>query len=320
MDQADRTRIAAEASQRFLATFEASDKDGLNNVDLSGSPSLRKTINEKFERCDKDGLNNVDTSGLPVTNQLKQFLTTPDIESLRRVGQETNNPDILTEVTDQREQAEAEAFIAQCPDYIRDDENYELIREWILQHGLEWTSHNLQRAFRALCRSGAMQALGAPRNLTQSQKLLVIASAKSGRIDEAVSQYLDFALPDASDRYIDANDFLADVGTLSLRNEAVCFVWFHSRPVQDSEAWKQFQRKWFRRRPMITIADLDQAWTEFQKEDKLAMRDRLIYGQPESAPTEKEIDALDDAGVDKLFHQTLRHYAQTAKKSAGILV
>jgi hypothetical protein len=311
--------IATSESARFLATFEASDKDGLNNVDLSGSPSLRKTINDKFEPHDKDGLNNVDVSGLPSTNQLKQFLTAPDVDSLQRVGEELRDPNLLAEVRDQQEEAEAVAFVHAHPEYQRDDGNLEKIQSWLSQRGLQFRRDNIAKAFRALVRSGEMQAIGAARNLTESQKLTVMASAKAGRIDDAITLYLDFAFPDADERWADAAEFLSDVDTLSVRNEATAFVHYHSRPIQDSPDWEKFKRTYFKRRPMVTLADLDQCWDAFQKQDDLAQRDRLFSAPTETPPTATELNALDDEHVDRLYHASLRHYAQTAKKSAGII-
>jgi hypothetical protein len=319
MDQA--TRIATEESQRFLATFEASDQDGLNNVDLSGSPTLRATINDKFEPSDKDGLNNVDTSGMPTTNRLANFVRNPDVESLARVAEELRSPELIAEVTDQREEAEARAFVKVHPDYQPDDGNYDLIRDWITQRGLAFTADNLGKAFRSLVRSGEMEALGGRHNLRESEKLSVMALAKSGHADAAVAQYLEFAFPNADDRWVDGQEFLADVDTLAVRNEAVAFVHYHSRPIQDSPEWEKYKRGYFKRRPMVTMADLDACWELFQKDEKQVQRDRLVFGQPDAPPpTAQELDALDDEGIDKLYHKTLRHYAYTAKKSAGILV
>jgi hypothetical protein len=319
--------------------FPTSDADGFSNLDLSSSPSFyRRNVSDEFQASDKDGLSNVDCSGLPkfnasrstavkdvaptpTTNRLAAFVGNPDVDSLARVAKETGNADLIAEVTDQREEAEAVAFIQANPDYPREDASYELMRAWIDDHRLEWTSQNLTKAFRSLCRSGQLQAVGSARNLTASQKLLVIASAKTGKIDEAISQYLDYSLPNAEDNYIDANDFLSDVRTLPTRNEAVAFVWYQSRPVQDSDEWRKFQKRYFRLRPVVTINDLDQCWDAFLKDDKVLQRERLMFAQPEATPpTTQELNALDDEGVDKLYHQTLRHYAKTTMKAGGILV
>jgi hypothetical protein len=312
MDQQTRTRIATEESARFLDS-------NFGGLDLTGSPDLLHPTTEKFEAQDRHGFNKIDTSGLPTTNQLRTFIENPDAESLQRVGEETRNPDLLAEVTDLREEAEAQAFVQAHPEYQRDDGNLDKIQSWLSRRGLEFKRDNISKAFKALVRSGEMQAIGAARNLTQSQKLTVMASAKSGQIDDAIAQYLDFAFPDADERWADSAEFLSDVDTLPIRNEATAFVHYHSRPIQDSPEWETFKRTYFKRRPMVTLADLDQCWDAFQKQDGLAQRDRLFAAPHETAPTSAEIDQLDDAGVDKLYHQTLRHYAQTAKKSAGIL-
>src|SRR5579872_1618196 len=321
MDERTKARIAAEESHRFLANFQPYDADGLNNVDLSGTPSFQPVVSDKFEPSDKDGLNNVDVSGMPTTNRLKAFIASPDDESLQRVGQETRNPDILAEVTDKRETREAEIFLRATPDYVKDDDNFDLMVEWISAHGLEWTAANLSKAFRSLVKSGQMEALGGNHNLRESEKLHCLSIAKSGRLDEAISTYLGYAIPNADEKYIDADEFLSDPNTLDLRNQAVEFCWFHARPaVTDTPDWHRFKKTFFRGKPAITVPDLDAAWSAFEKQGTAIQRERLIYGQPDIPPTVAELDQLDDAGVDSLYHKTLRHYARTAKSSAGILV
>jgi hypothetical protein len=312
MDQATRTRIAAEESKRFL-------DDNFGSLDLSGSPDLLHPVSEQFQAEDEHGFNRIDTSGLPTQNQLRTFVQNPTIDVLNDIAAETKNPTLVEEVIDRREEAEALAFIRANPDYDAEDGNYELIRDYISKHDLEWSAPNLTRAYKSLVRAGEITPIGGRHNLRESEKLTVISMAKSGQIDDAVAQYLDFVFPAADERWIDGREFLSDPTTLDARNQAVRFVWFHSRPVETSEAWEQFQRKWFKLRPMITLNDLDAAWAAFEKQGAVIERDRMLYGQPDTAPTPSEIDQLDDGAVDRLYHSTLRHYAKTAKAS-GILV
>jgi hypothetical protein len=85
MNQETRAKIIQEESSRFLDSQFA-------GLDLSGSPDLANPIEDKFEPCDKDGLNNVVLSG---TNLLKALAENPDREALEQIARETGDPGLV---------------------------------------------------------------------------------------------------------------------------------------------------------------------------------------------------------------------------------
>lgn len=82
---------------------------------------------------------------------------TQDPEVIERVARETRNPDLLAQVTEEREMVEAKKFMAANPDYFGSDENYEAIRSYLAQHDLEFREPNISRAFKSLLRSGEIE-------------------------------------------------------------------------------------------------------------------------------------------------------------------
>jgi hypothetical protein len=319
MDVRTKERIATEEAARFL--------DGqFGQLDLSGSPDLTNPTNEKFEEADKHGLNRIDTSGLPVTSKLKEFLTDPDAESLARVADETGNPQLQEELDDIREEQAALEFLRTHPTYYKNDTNYQLMRDWLNEHGLPFDAPNLDKAFRALTRAGELETRpGTAKELSESEKLYVVTLVKNGQIDGAITQYLAYALGDLEERWESPEDFLSDPNTVKVRNAAVSFVFFHSRPIQPSPAWTEFQRRYFRLRPIYTLADLDHAWAAFQQQEKDATRNRIIHGNHEptqQAPSDvqRSLDEMDDGELEKTYRATLRAYAKNAKAGAGVLV
>jgi hypothetical protein len=142
---------------------------------------------------------------------------------------------------------------------------------------------------------------------------------KTGQLNEALGEFLAYSLPRIDNDYVDPTEFLSDPATVSVRNAAVSFVWFHSRPIQDSTEWRQFQKKYFRLRPIFTLADMDQCYAAFQTDQRSLTRERIIHGEAERVPQASDLDALDDQQIDQLYHGSLRRYAAQAKTSAGVL-
>jgi hypothetical protein len=313
MDEKIRARIANEESARFLDS-------NFGGLDMSGSPDLSSPVTEKFEAQDRHGLSRVDVSG---TNLLKAFVENPDQATLERVAQETNDPDLIERLEEDREDRVAADFLAAHPDYYRLDENYHALRDWLTDNNLPFDSPSLDRAFRALTKSGDLRPVpGTPKPLSDSERLHVISLCKNGQVNDAIGEYLAFALPSIEETYIDPGEFLSDPATVAVRNQAVSFVWFHSRPIQDSPEWRSFQKKFFRLRPIFTLADMDQAFSAFQQEQRAITRDRIINGDAAQmhAPTDirQGLDSLTDDELATTYHATLRHYAANAQ-GAGIL-
>jgi hypothetical protein len=306
MNEKDRARIVAQETAAFL-------NDGFGQLDLSGSPSLRTLPDQKFEPSDSEGLNNVAVSG---SNHLKALADNPDPETISRIAEETGDPDLLHRITEAREVAEAQAFMAAHPSYYRDDDNYARIREWLDEHQLQFTSVNLATAFRALSASGdLLMRPGTAKSLTPNEQLHIISLCKNAQLDDAVAQYLDYSLPDAGDHWDNTTEFLSDPSTLKVRNDACKFVWFHSRPVQDTPAFREYEHVYFKHRPVRTVADYDDAYAAFQSHAKEIQRDRMIQGTEPKAPSVADLDDLSDDQVADLTHSSLQQRARQIIKA-----
>jgi hypothetical protein len=105
-------QLIAEESARFI-------DQAFGQLDLSGSPDWRKPLDDKFEQCDRSGLNNVTLTG---TNQLKALVENPDIETLERLAEETQDPKLIERIQDDQELREAKAFMHATPSYHRTDQ------------------------------------------------------------------------------------------------------------------------------------------------------------------------------------------------------
>ena len=120
---------------------------------MSAFPDLNQPATEEFAAEDKNGLNRVVVSG---SNQLKALAENPDREALEQIAKETGDPGLVERLQDDREEAEAKAFMAAHPSYFRDDTNYDVIREYIDERGLAFDRQTLAIAYKALSRAGKL--------------------------------------------------------------------------------------------------------------------------------------------------------------------
>jgi hypothetical protein len=305
LSERDKARIAAQESAAFLdANF--------GQLDLSGSPDLRPLPNDKFEAADSHGLSNVVVSG---SNKLKELADNPDSELLSRIAEETGDPELAEKITEERELGEARAFMASTPSYYRDDGNYAALRHYLDDRNLRFTAANLKIAFTALSRAGELvMRPGHAKRLTDSEQLHVIALCKNAQLEDAVSQYLDYALPDADEQWSDSTAFLTDPATVSVRNQACYFVWYHSRPVQDTPEFREYAKSFFRSRPIHTIADLDDCYAAFEAHSREGYREEIIRGTEPPPVSPDSLEELSDEQVQDLTRQTLQARARQIRR------
>src|ERR1700730_3065758 len=147
MDQRTRIRIIAEETAKFL-------NPGFAQLDLSAFPDLNNPPPDEFAAEDTNGLNRVVVSG---SNQLKALAENPDREALEQIARETGDSGLIERLQDERENAEAKAFMVANPSYYRDDANYDAIREYLEQHDLPFVRENLAIAYKALSRTGKLE-------------------------------------------------------------------------------------------------------------------------------------------------------------------
>lgn len=296
----DRARIAAQQTQSFL-------DDNFGQLDLSGSPSLQPLPNETFQPSDAKGFNNVVVTG---TNLLKQLADNPDAEILERIAVETGDPDLVEKIRKDREGEIAEEFVRTHKSYYPTPYNYRRIREYLDEHKQDFTAESVAAAFQHLNRTGQLETRpGQAKRLDESELLYVISLVKSGQLADAISQYLEFALPNADETWDDQDEFLSDPRTVGVRNEAVRFCWFHSQPFDDTPEFRAFEKHYFRLRPLRSVQDYVDCYALFDQQQRSIQRDEMIRGTEPAPVTPEALDSLTDDQVNSLTAQTIRQRA-----------
>lgn len=317
--------------QRIIANESAWVDSSFGGLDLSQFPDLNTppptdTHDDRFARHWSDRPFN--------GSELRSFIENPDVDAM----QETGSADLLRDVRDRRAEEVVRAFKRACPEYLPTDQNFhdmlrtlnynafgqdhyddadELIDRLIIE-GF-WSVDNLTRVFEALDREGILQKpLGEPRNLSNSERLRVSRLAQSGKIDEAIGFYLRASL----DGEEPTMDMINDPKYRDVCDSAVWEVWENIThdytPTPEREA---FIRRHCGNRP-ITVPLLNAAWDALKKREagreRSALLNQVERPQPETVAP-KDIDALDDNAVDRLYHDSLRAYAESIRRAPGVL-
>jgi hypothetical protein len=305
--------------------------DGFGQLDLSGFPSLNPLPAEprddsRFARSWQD------TDFSRSAGALRSFVSSPDADALERVGNETGNQNFLADVRDQRAERIVLEFKFRNPAYLPTDENFRSMVTTLAFNALppseqggdprdlvdvladrgHWTVENLQRVYDALNREGLLEVeSGTARNLTEREKLRVSRMAQRGQLDAALGEFLRCAL-DGEEPDL---EMLNDPRYTGACNAAVFFVFSATQldyqPTPEREA---YMLRYAGARP-LTIPLLQQAWRSCLQHERRADRSELIASFEPTQPTPKDIDALEDNDVDRLYHDSLR----AARRAPGIL-
>jgi hypothetical protein len=269
---------------------------------------------------------------------LRNFVSDPPLDVLDRVGQETGNTDFRAEVRDRRGETTAAAFKKANPEYLPTDKNYSLILQTLAFNALPnadgdlreiqadlieagfWTVPNLTATYRALQNEGMLEvAAGTARQLSSSERLRVTRLAQSGRVDQAIGEYLNCALDGDGEEL--GMELLDDPKYRQVCDEAVWSVFaditYDYVPSAERESYMQ---RHCAGRP-VTLALLQSAWAACQRHEANYVRQEIIsqVRSETQPPTERELDALSDEGVENLYRASLREYARSIK-GPGALV
>jgi hypothetical protein len=328
----------SEQDQRRIIEQESTWlDDGFASLDLSAFPNLQApppppVHDDRFARDWRD------TALSSSASALRQFVENPDTESLERVGNEIGSADYLHEVRDRRGELVAVEFKRRNPDYLPTDDNFRAMVQTLAFNGLPvalqngtpeevtqeliaaglWTVPNLEAVYRALDGQGLLDVpAGEPRNLSERERLRVARLAQAGRVDEAIGEYLRCAL-DGEEPNL---EMIHDPAYRAVCDDAVfyCFEEVTLDYVATPERQKYLLRHCGNR--PLTIPLLQQAWAACKAHEARHERGELLtVFQPEAEPVNvKQIDALDDASVDRLYHDSLRAYADQFRRAPGVL-
>jgi len=333
LSEQDQRRIVEQESQWVDPAF--------GGIDLSQFPSLQPpppATSRDDGRFSRDWR---DTALSSSATALRQFVSDPDAESLERVGSEIGHEGFRDEVRQRRGESVAERFKAANPSYVATKNNYDTMVETLSFNALNtadqegtideqvaalidlgfWTVPNLTSTFLALQAEGRLDiAAGSTRKLSAAERLRVTRMAQAGRVDAAIGEYLKCALdgeePDP--------DMLNDPDYLEACNAAVYSVFSDiTLDYNPTPEHQSYLMRYAGSRP-LTLPLLQQGWRSCQATEQRYQRGELLdqYQQrPEDTqpPSLKEIDALDDASVENLYHGALKEYVNSFRRPNGLL-
>lgn len=340
LDQRTKERIIAEETSRFM--------DGaFGQLDLSGSPDLNHPQTETFELQDRYGFNRVDESGLAGINQLKELLANPPREVIEEIAKETQNPDLISELANERAEEVAHEFRRRNPGYLKCDGNWRSIVETLAHNFLDeddleaedaqellianghWTLSNLTAAYKALDRVGALEyPANHARPLKEGQRLRAEQLSANGDVLGGIVEYVKGRISEEAGYEVaftleDPLAFTADPEMRPILEEACWFCWeAYRKDYSPSAERRRFLRDYCGGR-FVTVALLDAAWKECKRAERDALRSSLfsqVGDEPNDTPeaSVSSLDRLDDAGIDDLYHRTLREYARTTQRQSGV--
>jgi hypothetical protein len=331
--------LTPERQRQIIAKESAWVDDGFGQLDLTAFPALNELPPERGRDDDRFAKDWRDTALSSSATALREFVSSPDNETLQRIGQETGNPEYLREVRDRKAEEIAERFKQERPGYLPTAENHSMMIETLSWNALKpadqegsieeqvalltdlgyFTVPNLVATFDALSAEGLLEVpLGSTRELSTAERLRVTRMAQSGRADAAIGEYLRCSL----DGEEPSMELLDDPDYRQACDQAVWFVFENITndyvPSAEREAYIQ---RHCAGRP-ITLALLQSAWTACQVNEQRHQRGELLdqYQRPEDTlpPSLKEIDALSDEAVENLYRASLREYVRSIK-GPGVL-
>ena len=341
MDQKTKERISAQETARFM-------DPQFGQLDLTGSPDLNHPLADTFELQDRHGFNRVDDAGLAGINQLRELLANPPREVLEEVAKETNNPELISQLADERAEEIAHEFRRRNPGYLKCDANWRSVVEnmasrllgendieaeeaqELLISGGYWSLENLTAAYKALDRVGALEyPANHSRPLKEAQRLRAAQLAANGDVIGAIAAYVQGRVSEEAAYEVaftleDPLAFTTDPKMRPILEEACYFCWENYRKDFSPTPHRyRFIRDYCAGR-FVNVSLLDAAWEECKRVEGDATRSALFsQTEQELAPRANDtsnLDRLDDAGIDDLYHRTLRQYAQNVKQQSGLLV
>ena len=315
------------------------DADQFAPLDLSAFPALQPPPAPEVHdnRWAKDWR---DTALSASAAELRKFVLDPDTETLERVGNEIGHEGLRDEVRQRKGESIAAAFKRANPAYLATDNNYRLIATTLAFNALPasqqegeldeivadlidarfWSVTNPTSTYRALDAEGLLDVpVGTARNLSDKERLHVTRLAQVGRTEDAVSQYLQYAL-DGEEPGV---EILNDPNYRQCCDDAVFTVFeAYQSDYAPTPERERYLLRYAAGRP-LTLTLLTQAWRACQQNEQRHERGELLtaYQRPEETapPSPKEIDALDNAAVDRLYHDSLKEYARSFRRSQGVL-
>jgi hypothetical protein len=281
--------------------------DGVN-LDLSGFPDYAALETPKEDPF-APRLNGY-------ANALKNFASNPTDEVLQELASRTGDQDIVAEIKDRQELAEAEIFLAKNPAYYRTDENFDRLNEYLAEKKLPFVASNLTAAFKALTKSGELEtAPGQTRKLTASEDLAISRKVTAGQLEDALWDYLRARIgPFTSDPTIDPN-------YREVCEDAAWFIFENSTPdFVPTKAAREFFQDFISGR-VVTLPILRAGHSAWKKQESRAERSLNNWhpeAQPATADAQTISKSFEDMSDDQLDRAVKASYREHFKQVRGI--
>ncbi len=141
--------------------------------------------------------------------------------------------------------------------------------------------------------------------LSKDEELYVARLAGRGKLEDAVMNYMAYAVPD-----FHGTDISSDPKYLEVCNQCAWFVFVHSTPqFQDSDEAREFMTRYIGDRP-ITVQLLQFAFAEYkktkEKEERGLLMNQIAHRIEPATVTGQDLDDLPDQEIDTLFHDVTR--------------
>lgn len=338
-------QVMEQESKAFL-DLTADGTPQFAGLDLSGCPSVNQPATETFEAQDRHGFNNLDVSGSGLgAAALKKGLAdlANDPAVVAQIAAE--NPaagEALAEARSQAALEEARQFMRKHPEYSSEPENFESVTrvlaynllkmspqeaetcdvdeayEELRDQGL-WTCENLESAWEALCEHGLAELRpGQVKELSADEKLAIIRKGQNGmnhgdeiKVLEALATYCSFALgldPDEID--------LTDPDYRRVVDQGIFFIFEMTTPsYSPSPERREFLLRYFAGRP-LSFPLVFEAWRACQQSEARGYSRALLAPDETQQARGETLDDLDDSQIENLYKSTRRY---VARQPAGIM-
>jgi hypothetical protein len=290
------------------------------NLDLSGY-FLPETPSEPLtEAHDRNGFNRVD---------FRQGFSAPTVEEMlanpeTREALAERDPDFRELYAEEMIEKTCGQFLQKHPDYLDTGKNYTaLVQEMaakllknnrlsdsdaereLLETG-NWTVDQLSNCYRYLLKAGKLDVpKGTIRQLSEKEKLEIIAQIRTGSPEEAVLNYVSWSLGELGD-YASPGQFLAENSELS--SQAAEFVFWHLRAgTIDAAEYNKFKRERLAGHKILTVRLISDAYDAWKKATKHSF---LFPDQPTAAP---EVAELPPQNFEDLSDEDLADLLQRSK-------
>jgi hypothetical protein len=290
------------------------------NLDLTGYFLPDATTDDQlFERSDKNGFSNVDIRQGFSAPSVDEMLASPETrEALAEI-----DPNFREQYREEMVEKICGQFLQKHPDYLDTGKNYTALVQGMAAKLLKnnrlsdedaerelleaghFTLDQMSNCYRYLLKAGKLDVpKGTIRQLTEKEKLELIAQIRTGSPDEAALNYVGWSLGGFGD-YESPWQLLAE--NAALASQAAEFVFFHSHAgtITVSE-YNQFKKERLAGHKILTVSLISKAYDAWKKSNKHS----FLFPDQTATP---EVTELPPQNFEDLSDEELTNLLQKTK-------